>query len=289
MSAEKENTEEQTQEQNEASKEEPKPNLKDAEVKNNDESTTQNEEEKIQNNPYKKERTKLISKELLSDEEILKRGVPKDDVSSYRMKKFKEAFTLDKWIHIQELASLSFDTKFVSVTVSEANSFLLYCRYTQSQLTKAAENAYSKTIENYKNNKDKVDEDVKSLIDKINKEIDDAKWNECGFFAKFNSRSPKDVHEYEGNKEYVTDVFFREMEQFKAKTTNGIVEINEAIIAAYIARAKLLKMNSGQDVIDTFARSFRSLTDLYAALRFTEQQYIDISIALRKWNDKVPI
>ena len=42
-------------------------------------------------------RTKLISKELLTDEEILKIGIPEDEVQTFRMKKFKEAFTLDKW------------------------------------------------------------------------------------------------------------------------------------------------------------------------------------------------
>ena len=132
-----------------------------------------------------KNRTKLISKELLSTEEILKMGISEDDVSSFRMKKFKEAFTLDKWISIKELAALTFETHIIPVTPTEAHSFLAYCRYTQSKLTKKDPNSLDKSIANYDQNKEEIDADINQLKTKINEVIDDAKWNDCGFFAKF--------------------------------------------------------------------------------------------------------
>eukprot|EP01083_Nonionella_stella_P009203 26625_1 len=233
-----------------------------------------------------KKKTQLISKELLSQEEILNLGISEDDVQSYRMKKFKEAFTLDKWIHINELRALTFETRIVPVTVNEAHSFIAYSRYIHSQRAKS-QDIYCKTILNYEQNKHKIDGDIESLKDKISTQIDDAKWNECGFFAKFNSRSPKDVHEYEGNKDYVMDMFFAEMDKFKAKSHDGTVQLNEALISSYIARAKLLKMKTAQDVIRTFAASFRALEDLTGTLRLGDE-HMDISIALRKWNESVP-
>ena len=143
------------------------------------------EEEQKEHYIAGKNRTKLISKELLSTEDILKMGISEDDVSSFRMKKFKEAFTLDKWINIKQLAALTFETNIIPVTPTEAHSFLAYCRYTQSKLTKKDPNSVDKSIADYDQNKEEIDADINRLKTKTTEVIDDAKWNECGFFAKF--------------------------------------------------------------------------------------------------------
>merc|ERR1712048_1294837 len=46
-------------------------------------------------------------------------------------------------------------------------------------------------------------------------------------------------------------------------------------------------MKNADDVISTFARSFRSMEDLSGTLRLGDE-HSDISIALRKWHDAVP-
>ena len=109
-----------------------------------------------------------------------------------------------------------------------------------------------------------------------------------GFFAKFNSRSPKDAYGYDGQNEIVKAKFHETLDIIKSQNGNEHATINDALIAWYVATAKLLKMTSGSDVIKIFARSFRCLEDLQGTLRLGEE-YMDISIAIRKWNDYVPV
>ena len=102
------------------------------------------------------------------------------------------AFTLDKWVDIAELAPLTFETRFVAVTAEEAHSFMAYCRHTQSQIVnKNKKSKMTKSMIGYEEKKEEIESDIANIKRKITEQIDDAKWNECGFFAKFNSRSPK--------------------------------------------------------------------------------------------------
>ena len=192
------------------------------------------------------------------------------------------AFTLDKWIHIPQLAALTFDTRFVSVTADEARSFMAYCRYTQSVIHRQKRGRTPPELEQ----REQVERDIASLKLKITEQIEAVGWTECGFFAKFNSRSPKDVHEYEGEEAYVQELFFRELDRFASHSGDGTVDINDASAAEYAARARLLKMKCADDVISTFSRSFRALEDLTGTSR-NGAEHNDISIALRRWNEDV--
>ena len=200
-------------------------------------------------------RTELVSKELLSDEEILSKGIPQENINMYRMQKFKEAFTLDKWINISQLKQLTFDTIFVSVTTNEAKSFLSFCRYTQLQISNTTSTSH--LAKQYMDNKDEIDKDISNLTNKIDSAIKEAGWNtNNGFFAKFNSRSPKDAFGYDGQNEIVKKAFHDTLDVIKQNNDNDKATINDALIAWYVATAKLLKMNSGSDVIRIFSRLF---------------------------------
>eukprot|EP01084_Bolivina_argentea_P095031 170856_1 len=125
----------------------------------------------------------------------------------------------------------------------------------------------------------------------MDEKIKELNWENVGFFAKFNSRSPKDAFIYDGTEDIVVNAFYNELNIIKNKkdlTKNNEISDNDVLLAAFIANSKLLKMNNGTDVMNTFGRSFRSLEDLQGTLRLGEE-YMDISIALRKWNEKVPI
>ena len=50
--------------------------------------------------------------------------------------RYREAFTLEKWIDIPQLKEHTFDTRFVDISGDEAKALLAFCRYTQQKLSK---------------------------------------------------------------------------------------------------------------------------------------------------------
>merc|ERR1712113_183872 len=121
-------------------------------------------------------------------------------------------------------------------------------------------------IQQYRSNKTQVDADLNILKDTIDSKIKASQWDNVGFFAKFNSRSPKDAFAYEGTENKVSSAFHHELNIIKQRKNITNIDdftANDALTAHFISQSKLLKMKSGQDVIDTFALSFRCLTDLY--------------------------
>eukprot|EP01084_Bolivina_argentea_P237751 399477_1 len=210
-----------------------------------------------QNDDLKEQKTKFESKELLSDEQILKLGIAKDDINLYRMTIFKNAFTLDKWINIPQLKQFTFDSIIINISTQQVKSFLIYCRYIQSKSV----NAVQQDIQQYRLNKTQVDADLNDLKNTIDSKIKSLQW-EIGFFAKFNCRSPKDAFAYDGKENKVSAAFHHELDAIKQRKNITNIDdftANDALTAHYISQSKLLKMNNGQDVIDTCARSFRSL------------------------------
>ena len=231
------------------------------------------------------------SKDLMSDDEILAMGVSQSNVNAFKEQKFREAFTLEKWINNVNLKKYTFDTAFISITKDEAKALLTYFRFIQSKMSRSKSKMSNQMNEYY--NDPNVDDFVNNVKRKIDDKLGTLNWNN-GFFAKFNSRSPKDVYNYDGENEYLVKEYYSELDKMVIKRKNendfdetvGVTE-TDALLTWYITTAKLLKMNSGNDVITTFSKSFRSMEDLSAATRMG-LEYTDICIAIRKWNDDVP-
>eukprot|EP01084_Bolivina_argentea_P264074 447192_1 len=91
------------------------------------------------------------SKYILSDEEILSRGVNKEDISAYRQHEYNDSYSISKWIHISQLNKHTFDTEIIQLSIEEARSMLILCRYNQSLYTNKNKN--SSQIQQYESKK----------------------------------------------------------------------------------------------------------------------------------------
>ncbi|ETO34583.1 hypothetical protein RFI_02506 [Reticulomyxa filosa] len=178
------------------------------------------------------EPTKFTSKFLLTDEEILRRGVPENLVASYRAFQYNEAYSISQWIGNDELRKHTFDTCVLPVSLEESKHLLIYFRYIQhSQMSKRTT---SEWIEDYKKTQESVDKYVSQVKSKIDTCLQTKQkvWKD-GFFAKFNSRSPKDVFICEGQNprlkqmywEKLDDYLFSQLQQTTPK--NDYVDSNE--------------------------------------------------------------
>ncbi|ETO13393.1 hypothetical protein RFI_23982 [Reticulomyxa filosa] len=254
-------------------------------------------EEKNETTSEVKGATQFESKLLLSDEEILKRGVSPDSISQYRQQKYRESYTLEKWLSIPELEKHTFTTLFLQLTFEQADVFLASARYIQACISRdrsknqtefksAAIDDWNANKEAYEKVLNQLAQDIDTLLFETNK------WDRSrGFFAKFNSRSPKDVFNYQGGDKRLRELYFENLDELLFQTLNlprrSRATPNEAVWAWYITTAKLLKMTCGKDVLDTFSASFRSLEDLQAEIALGEK-HMNLSLAFRQWEDKIP-
>ena len=238
-----------------------------------------------------KTETQFNAANLLSDEEILARGVDTADVAAYRIQKYNESYSISAWINIPQLKQHTFDTDIIQLSVEEAASLMALCRY----------NLCSKKSE-YESKQEYYDTQINNIKQKINDSLSSNTWK-SGFFCKLNSRSPKDYFIYQGNDPEIKQKFWNEMdsrliqqENIEMKVANDEkqnvekfrhkLSANNAILAYYKTTTELLRMKSADEVIDIFTQSFRILEDLSAAFR-CGQDNVDIKVILREFKANI--
>jgi hypothetical protein len=130
--------------------------------------------------------------------------------------------------------------------------------------------------------KDQVEEILIKLADDLtDNAISD--WSEVGVFVKLDSRSPKDcirgVHDQK-LKDLVVHEFSTALEVYDT------IPSDMALKFFMRACSKSYRVTSGAEILDMLCESFRVREDLQAAKKFLQYGH-HVSLALRKWDDKV--
>mmetsp|Transcript_7597 Transcript_7597/g.10480 ORF Transcript_7597/g.10480 Transcript_7597/m.10480 type:complete len:336 (+) Transcript_7597:34-1041(+) len=170
------------------------------------------------------------------------------------------AANIENWY--QDIAEFTFKTVFIPLTKHEANAL---CNIWEINNTK---------------NTDKSQMDTNTLKE-LETKIDEAlKGFPKGAFAKLSCRSPKDatVNSPEMKQIYL-DLVQKEGQP---------VDENTRLKFLYLAHLRALKVSSGHEAVNLFAKSGRIYQDLQLALsnpQSTSEDTIGIQVILREWID----
>eukprot|EP01080_Neovahlkampfia_damariscottae_P008476 gene8476-298_t len=195
------------------------------------------------------------SEHLLSDEEILKLGIEKKNVEQYRRKHYNESFTINSWYEkLKENTFLSIEMK---LSFKNAKNII---KHHNSYI-----NSGYKIIE-------KFEEDFEDLLN--------------GIFIKLNTRSPKDVPQFEVESEKSQKIIDEELNKRKALMKDGKLDLNAISHAIIIATNKMMKVETGKDALELLIKSNRVFQDLSKSISFGEDFY-QSKLILREWVDEV--
>jgi len=189
---------------------------------------------------------------LLSDEDILKLGIQKHDVESYRRKHYQDSFGLDTWY--DKLTKYTFPTKTIPLEYEEA---LLILNYNKESLENSKE---AKAFE---------------------KKLDDVLQNEYSFI-KLNTRSPKDVAHSSHEKKKYQDIILSELKYIQDRKNH------DQILHAFVrGQMKSLKIQTGKEAIELLTNSYRIREDLMKNINFGKEHFKS-KLEIRKWVSVVP-
>jgi hypothetical protein len=233
--------------------------------------------------------SKFESKYLLSDKDILAKGVSQDDVEAYRRSVFisthshlplssrdyyREQFGVDKWY--DGLEEHTFRTIFVPLSLEEGNALL----WSQREHAKTE----LKTSKIYKNDTKDMEAKYKALLQSLERRIDEAaKQFPGGFFIKLNTRSPKDAPIYQFRQQEMKDRLVRSYAELRATSE---WDDNAETLVYLRTLNEVLRLTSGRDVLEIFRMSYRIHDDLSASTRWGESLF-NSRLVLREWVPEV--
>lgn len=216
-------------------------------------------------------RDEFTDKHWLSNEDILARGVGLGEIDSYRIRNYKRQFGVGMWY--EPLRDHTFFTQLLQLRYDEAvafNGFINALHRVHAHNLQATRN---KTGELQSN--PEVPALVLSLEARLQEFI--SQHFPEGFFAKLDTRSPKDSPLYGAELPRYQAFVVEEFKSLKERSENGDV------IAFTIAQNKSFKMSTAKELLEMFAESYRISEDLSGVLAFGEAHF-DCQIVFRSWD-----
>lgn len=230
-----------------------------------------NEDKKAEQEETVLVRDEFTDKHWLSTETILAKGITLGEADSYRIRNYKKQFGVGMWY--ESLKQHTFFTQMVSLTYEEGlawNEYMNALRHVHVhniQVNRSKEGTLLSCPE--------LPSLVLSLQTRLQVFIDE--YFPSGFFAKLDTRSPKDAPLYGHDiLRYQEDVR-KEFALLKERSENNDV------IAFTKAQNKSFQLNTAKEVIEMFMESYRISEDLSGVLAFGER-FFDCQIVFRRWN-----
>eukprot|EP01080_Neovahlkampfia_damariscottae_P003788 gene3788-6949_t len=213
----------------------------------------------------KSQEKKFESEYLLSNEEIKKLGIDEFQAEIFRRKYYQDSFAIDSWY--DKLSEYTFRSIEIELLFEEAEELIVcYNKYIMSK---------KKTTEGMEFNK------LKKLMERIDGKLNLFKF---GAFIKLNTRSPKDVPQYEFETEKSKKIIDNEIQ--KMMKIDDKMELNSIGHALIIATNKMMKIENSRDAIELLIKSSRVYEDLSKNISFGKEHY-QSKLILREWIPEV--
>lgn len=193
---------------------------------------------------------------LLSDEEILKLGVPNKDIETYRRKHYQDSFSIGSWY--EKLNDHTFKTLSVPLYVKEAHALIELYR-----------------IKLLKNST--LSETSQEHLETLTKRLDEVLSKfQHGAFVKLNTRSPKDVPHSDYENPKYRKILDEELKKFKDLTPNNVIR------AYFIAMNKSMRVTNGKEAVELLSKSYRVNEDLGKNTSYGDELYAS-GLEVREW------
>jgi hypothetical protein len=204
---------------------------------------------------------------LLSDDQILKLGVPDHCIEIYRRKHYQDSYGLNSWYHIPELQTSTFRTVQLELSFEEAEAI---CKQ------------YRKNLK-IKDDKINITEHQIELLNKLKIKLEDTLKDQFpnGAFVKLNTRSPKDAPWRE-----TSNPVYQNTVDIEMKKLNGNLTPNNVYIAFLKAMNKCMKVTNSEQAFQLLTRSERVNADLQKNLQYGSELFTS-KIEIREWIDEV--
>ncbi|KAH3765875.1 Ras subfamily protein [Pelomyxa schiedti] len=203
--------------------------------------------------------TKFQSSLLLTDDQIVALGVPRDQAEMYRRKHYQYSFGISTWY--EALKEHTFRSSFLSISYDEARAIV-------------------------NKNRHNVTEAEQAIIDSLQERLELLMKTEYpgGAFMKLNTRSPKDVP-------LDQDLDCSDLAKSLVELLNAIPpekrNNNSETIAFVKATGDWMKCPNSSKVIQLLVESTRVREDLSKCMDFPPALF-EASITLREWIPHVP-
>eukprot|EP01112_Ceratiomyxa_fruticulosa_P017448 TRINITY_DN5433_c0_g2_i4.p1 TRINITY_DN5433_c0_g2~~TRINITY_DN5433_c0_g2_i4.p1 ORF type:complete len:381 (+),score=68.64 TRINITY_DN5433_c0_g2_i4:894-2036(+) len=197
------------------------------------------------------------SQYLLTDAEVLQKGLSTHNVESYRRFYYTKSFGILTWY--ESLKEHTFKTVCTPLKFDEAQRIL--------------KRGFGQ--------QDNSEEDQLNELSSLESRIDELLSQNFpnGAFVKLDTRSPKDVVIYDYKNEGIQQAID---EQLKILPSDSLEDFNSQVTAFVKATNISMKINSGRDAIRFLLKSHRIHADLSKASEFGENLFF-ATIVLREW------
>ena len=205
--------------------------------------------------------------------------------AAYIRETYNQSVGINSWITLGPLSKFTFDTRSFRLNQNECQLLLDYCQFATKIAVTKPENM-TQELKRQENEWNNIK--LNSIKEKIDNQLQSTNWHQINntnninqkqkysFFAKLNSRSPKDIMTYLSKDNDIQLKFKKKLQKYLLTAEHCGIDGNyqfndyfyhDATRAYFELVGDILKCETSDDVIRLFGQSYRIREDLLKILR----------------------